>query len=104
MKYKKGKDNIVADALSRKMILLAKLEINVLGFDKIKDLYASDPTFGRIFAKCSCDKGFDDFYLHKGFLFKANKLCNPESSLRLLLLKESHGGCLMGHFGRDKMM
>ena len=102
MNYKKGKDNIVADALSRKMILLAKLEINVLGLDEIKDLYASDPTFGSIFAKCSCDKGFDDFYLHKGFLFKANKLCIPESSLRLLLLKESHGGGLMGHFGRDK--
>ena len=57
MKYKKGKENIVADALSRKMILIAKLEINVLGLDKIKDLYASDPTFGPIFAKCSCDKG-----------------------------------------------
>ena len=33
---------------------------------------------------------------------KANKLCIPESSLRLLLLQESHGGGLMGHFGRDK--
>ena len=31
VKYKKGKDNIVADALSRKMILLTQLEINVLG-------------------------------------------------------------------------
>ena len=32
------------------------------------------------------------------------KLTNfiPESSLHLLLLKESHGGGLMGHFGRDK--
>ena len=33
---------------------------------------------------------------------KANKLCIPESSLRLLLLQEAHGGGLMGHFGRDK--
>ena len=34
----------------------------------------------------------------KGFLFRANKLCVPESSVRLLLLQESHSGGLMGHF------
>ena len=33
---------------------------------------------------------------------RANKLCIPESSLRLLLLQEAHGGGLMGYFGRDK--
>ena len=33
---------------------------------------------------------------------RAKKLCIPESLLRLLLLQESHGGGLMGNFGRDK--
>ena len=102
IKYKKGKDNVVADALSRKECLLTRLEINVVGLDEIKDLYPSDAFFGPIFAKCSPNRCFQDFYLHKGFLFKANKLCIPESSLRLLLLKEAHGVGLMGHFGRDK--
>ena len=103
MHYKKGKENIVADALSRKnTLLLTRVELNILGLENLKDLYPSDTFFGPIFAKCSSTKGIDDFYLHRGFLFKQNKLCIPESSLRLLLLQESHGGGLMGHFGRNK--
>lgn len=105
IKYKKGKDNVVADALSRKLtLLLTRLDFHVLGLDEIKEQYASDTFFGPIFAKCSVEKGIDDFYLHQGFLFKGNKLCVPMSSLRLLLLQESHGGGLMGHFGRDKTL
>ncbi|XP_044947533.1 uncharacterized protein LOC123396757 [Hordeum vulgare subsp. vulgare] len=59
IKHKKGKYNVVADALSRK---------------------------------------------HDRFLFRANKLCVPDSSVRLLLLQESHTGGLMGHFGREKTL
>jgi hypothetical protein len=88
--YKKGKENVVADALSRKdTSLLARLEVNVLGLNDIKTLYASNPSFGPIFAKCSIDKGVDDFYLRKGFLFKQNKLCIPKLSLQILLLQVS---------------
>ena len=36
VKYKKGKDNIVADALSHKLILLAKLEINVQALMRLR--------------------------------------------------------------------
>ncbi|KAK1574156.1 hypothetical protein QYE76_019011, partial [Lolium multiflorum] len=105
IKYKKGKENVVADALSRKItLLLTRLEFHILGLEEIKELYPSDAFFGPIFAKCSVDRGFDDFYLHDGYLFKANKICIPESSLRKLLLQESHGGGLMGHFGRDKTL
>jgi hypothetical protein len=105
IKYKKGKENVVADALSRKNnLLLTRLDIHVLGLEEIKELYTSDIFFGPMFAKCSVERGFDDFYLHDGYLFKANKLCILESSLRKLLLQESHGGGLMGHFGRDKTL
>ncbi|KAK1602008.1 hypothetical protein QYE76_027113 [Lolium multiflorum] len=84
IKYKKGKENVVADALSRKItLLLTRLEFHILGLEEIKELYPSDAFFGPIFAKCSVDRGFDDFYLHDGYLFKANKICIPEEVVRL---------------------
>ncbi|RDX94406.1 Retrovirus-related Pol polyprotein from transposon 17.6, partial [Mucuna pruriens] len=60
IKYKKGKENIVVDALSRRYALLTSLQIKLLGFNMIKDLY-------------------------DGFLFKKNKLCVPTCSLREML-------------------
>jgi len=35
-------------------------------------------------------------------LFRANKLCVPNSSVRLLLKQESHGGGLIGYFGQKE--
>ncbi|XP_019435366.1 PREDICTED: uncharacterized protein LOC109341851, partial [Lupinus angustifolius] len=39
-----------------------------------------------------------------GFLFKENRLCLPKVSIRDLLVKESHEGGLMGHFGVQKTL
>src|SRR3954453_183861 len=95
VKYKMGKENVVADALSRKnSTLLTQLDFHIIGLDEIKDLYAMDFFFGPIFEKCTINKGFDDYYLHKWFLFKQNKFCIPEPSVRRLRLEESHGGAL----------
>jgi hypothetical protein len=40
--------------------------------------------------------------MHDGYLFKKDKLCVPICSLREMLVRESHGGGLMGHFGVKK--
>ena len=39
IKYKQGKENIVADALSRRYVLLSTLDARFLGFEHIKELY-----------------------------------------------------------------
>ena len=44
----------------------------------------------------------DDYTLQDGYLFKANKLCIPRSSVRDFLVWEIHAGGLANHFGRDK--
>ena len=102
VKYKKGKDNLVADALSRRNVLLNQLEVKVPGLEGLKDLYHSDHEFSEPYAKCTAGKGWEKYHIHDGFLFRANKICVPNCSIRLLLLQESHAGGLMGHFGWKK--
>ena len=92
----------VADALSRKSMLVTQLELHVIGFEHIKYLYAHDPTFAIPYVKCLTHTSWERYYIKDDYLMRANKPCIPESSLRLLLLQEAHGGGLMGHFGRDK--
>jgi hypothetical protein len=45
IRYKQGKENVVADALSRKYALLSTLDAKSLGFEHIKELYASNHEF-----------------------------------------------------------
>jgi hypothetical protein len=45
IKHKKGKENVIADALSRCYTMLSQLDHNFFGFDSIKELYATDVDF-----------------------------------------------------------
>jgi len=88
VKYKKGKDNVVADALLRKSVLLNQLEVKVLGLKSLKDLYNNDAEFLEPHNHSQDGKGWGKYDIHDGFLFRANKLCVPNSLVRLLLLQE----------------
>jgi len=100
---KKGKTNVVADALSRKHTLLSSLGAQILGFDNMMELYVSNEYFSPIYASCG-HKAQDRFYIAKGYLFKEGRLCIPQGSIRKLLVKKSYEGGLMGHFGIDKTL
>jgi hypothetical protein len=79
------------------------MEVQVLGFEVLKELYQDDPDFVNVWEKCS--KGaVNHFLVQKGFLFKNSKLCIPQCSLRRAIIQEIHGGGLAGHFGRDKTL
>ena len=101
IKYQQSKENIVAYALSRRYVLLTSLSARLLGFEYVKELYGNDNDFAHVFI--ACEKGaFGKFYRLDGYLFKENKLCVPQCSMRELLVRESHGGGSMGHCGMKR--
>ena len=62
-----------------------------------------DQDFSEEYACCE-KVAHDKFFRHKGFLFQENRLCIPNCSIWDLLVRESHGGGLMGHFGVAKTL
>ncbi|GJW14801.1 reverse transcriptase domain-containing protein [Tanacetum coccineum] len=88
--------------LSRKTTLLVSISNEVLGFDSIKELYASDKDFGNIWMELETKQHQGEFILLDGYLFKGNRLCIPKTSLRIQLIKEVHVGGLSDLLGRDK--
>ena len=103
IRYKQGKENIVADALSRKYVLIYTLDAKFLGFEHIKELYHLDQDFSEEYA-CYERAAHDKFFRHDGFFFRENKLCIPNCSIRDFLVRESHSRGLMGHFGVAKTL
>ena len=59
IKHKKGKYNIVADALSRKNMLLTQLDIKIPGLESLCDLYAIDTDFAEPYRLCVLSKALE---------------------------------------------
>src|SRR3990170_2488906 len=95
LKHKKGKENVIADALSRRYTMLSQLDFKIFGLETIKDQYVHDAEFKDVLQNCKEGRTWNKFIVNDGFVFRANKLCIPASSVRLLLLQEAHGGGLM---------
>lgn len=73
IRYKQGKEIVVANALSKRYALLISLQTKFLGFEMLKDLYVNDIDFSQVWY--ACDKSaFNDYYRHESFLFKKDKV------------------------------
>ena len=92
IKHMKGKENVIANAMSRRYTMLSQLDFKIFGLETIKDQYVHDAEFKDVLQNCKEGRTWNKFVLNDGFVFRANKLCIPASSVRLLLLQEVHGG------------
>jgi hypothetical protein len=87
----------------KKVSLISTLNAKLLGFDYVKELYANDDDFACVYG-ASEKAAFGKFYKLDGYLFRENRLCVPNSSMRELLVREACGGGLIGHFGVRKTL
>ncbi|MGI4292149.1 hypothetical protein ACR2WS_26585, partial [Klebsiella pneumoniae] len=102
IKHKKGKENVIIDALSHRYTMLSQLDFKIFGLETIKDQYVHDADFKDVMQNCKEGRMWNKFVVNDGFVFRANKLCIPASSVRILMFQGGHGGGLMGHFGIKK--
>ena len=91
IKHKKGKENVIVDALSHCYTMLSPLDFKIFGLETIKHQYVHDAEFKDVLQNCKEWRTWNKFVLNDGFVFRANKLCISASSVRLLLLQEAHG-------------
>uniref|UniRef100_A0A2N9GGF1 RNA-directed DNA polymerase n=1 Tax=Fagus sylvatica TaxID=28930 RepID=A0A2N9GGF1_FAGSY len=87
VKHRAGIENKAADALSRRLSLLSIMSVEVTGFERLKEDYDSCPDFGEVYSnlRSTPHPTRDDYFLQNGYLFKANRLCIPRTSIKRLL-------------------
>jgi hypothetical protein len=69
IKYKQDKGNIIANALSRMHVLFNTLNIRLLGFEHVKELYMDNDDFGRVYGQCE-HSAFDTYFRYGNFCLK----------------------------------
>ncbi|WVZ52446.1 hypothetical protein U9M48_003501, partial [Paspalum notatum var. saurae] len=69
IKHKNGKDNVIADALSRRYTMLSQLDFKIFGLQTVKDQYVDDADFKDILAHCMNGKPWGKFHMQDGFCF-----------------------------------
>jgi len=81
----------VADALSRRNLILQESMIQDIGFEHLKDLYEIDANFKESYEACQNpllrdNSSWLDYNMQEGLLFKGGQLCTLECSMRKNLI------------------
>lgn len=95
IRHKAGSQNKVADALSRRRVVLTVNKVEMQGFNTFKELYFYDKYFGPIIQAITTGQ-CDNYCVHNG---KGLQLCVSDCSLNEKIIIEQHA---LGHFGHDK--
>ncbi|RDX64112.1 hypothetical protein CR513_57366, partial [Mucuna pruriens] len=88
--YADNSKGMEVDEEKRMYALLSTLYVKLLGVKYVKEMYVINLDFAHIYVAC------EKVYIMSSI---GNEFFMPKSSLRELLVKETHGGGLMGHFG-----
>jgi hypothetical protein len=67
-KHKKGKENVITDALSRRYTMLSQLDHKFFGLESIKELYAMDIDFKDAYENCREERMWNKYMLHESFV------------------------------------
>lgn len=101
-----GKENKVADALSRRPMCNALTVLRTGLFDEIRNEVAKDSFYCKIFETLlenPTEIHNGTFHLYKGDLFYLNRLCVPKNgNLKVQILQECHDAPFSGHLGFNK--
>ena len=119
LRHRPGRENKVADALSRRQHSLQISQAIITGFDSMPLLYKECPDFQSVWeyaalpearqhgtptAPAQTPTPQSDYRRESGFLFFRDRLSIPAGSTRDFLIWELHGGGLAGHFGITKTL